>query len=84
MNANDADRAKQAAKDIYDSLGYFTIDDDSRVIGVFKTLTSQAWVSMVADAFLTAYQKDLKDFLGHLSSDSWKQVSTRVNNLPAY
>lgn len=83
MSASDAAQSKTDASTLNDNLGTFTFQDD-KVIGVFKTFSTQAYVSMVADSFQQAYGNDLLTQLDHMSDTNKSIVLSLVTALPPY
>ncbi len=83
MSAADVTRSKSDASTLNDSLGTFTWKDDV-VIGLFRTFPSKAYVSMVADAFQTSYNTDLRTQMKHMSSDNLNTVIGLIANLKDY
>lgn len=59
----DIPEAKAKAKSIYDSLGFFTWDDEAKVIAVFSALKYKSQVSFLADQFYKLYKLDLFNYI---------------------
>lgn len=70
------------AKNIYDALGYFQIDDTQKVFDAFQSAGSKAFVSLISYEFQQQYGKSLDSHLSHLSSDDKNKVNQIVSNLP--
>jgi hypothetical protein len=78
---------------IYNAMGYL-YDDEAAIYSVFRSLKSQAQVSILAERFLLKYKTDLLEFLqkgknqfnaaSGLNSDELSTVIKIVNTLPKY
>jgi len=63
------------AKQIFNSLGNFTIDNDSRVVGIFETYEFKTQVAQLSEYFYKTYNRSLVDFLTEfLSSGSMDRI----------
>lgn len=81
------------AKRIYDALGVFT-DDEAAIYSVFRSLKSQAQVSILSEKFEQKYKVDLLEYLQRgysqwnaasgLNDSEIKIVIDIVNKLPKY
>lgn len=79
---------EEKAKAIYNAFGLFN-DGEEQVIGVFKTLPSQAAASWLSDVFYQLYGEDLLAFLrggnwpqDRLSDEDVAVINNYINSLP--
>lgn len=83
-------QVQKLVKQIYDSLGNFSGDDEAAVIDAFKQLRYKTQVSYLAEVFSKTYNKDLLQYLVNpafyaysgLSDDELKIIIDYVDKLP--
>ena len=74
---------KQNAKDIYNALGDFTIDNDEKVIGIFEQYRYQTQAQQLSEMFYKLYKTSLRAFLAkYLSNNSLRQINEMISQLP--
>lgn len=95
-NVLTASSAYKAAKQIYDELNSFFVDNDDVVIGVFSSLSSKYKVAQMAQAFNQYFKRDILTYLkegkktfsfgvtGGISDDNYQKIITMVNKKPLY
>jgi hypothetical protein len=88
--------AYKAAKQIYDELNSFFVDNDDVVIGVFSSLSSKYKVAQMAQAFNQYFKRDILTYMkegkktfsfgvtGGISDDNYTKIITMVNKKPTY
>ena len=88
--------AYNAAKQIYDELNSWFVDDDDVVVGVFSSLNSKYKVAQVAQAFNQYFKSDILTYMkegrkfasfgltGGISKENYDKIIAQVERKPLY
>jgi len=85
ISFNSIKEVQDLAKSIYDAKGnWFQVDNEGRVLGLFRGLNNKCDVSAISDAFYQKYNLDLLKYLEFVDKkDNYEVLNQIVRQLPS-